>query len=93
MIKFYWITGCVHGNHQYITILVCLINIYHSRYNIIYLCKVLCDSSLPSNALGILLYLETGGFIVDEWYGDLGWLNRPMYSAWGEGVEEIRADW
>ena len=72
MISIYWIGCSVHGNHKIIIILVCLVNKYHSRYNIIYLCKVLCDIPLPSKALGVLLYLETGGFIVDEWYGDLG---------------------
>ena len=50
-------------------------NIYN---NITHLFPVLCDISLRTNALGVLLYLETGGFIVDEWYGDLEGLNLPM---------------
>ena len=50
-------------------------------YNITYLCTVLCDISLRTNALGVLLYLETGGFIVDEWYGDLEGLILPMWTS------------
>ena len=73
---------CVHGNDHNILnyyIWSSFEYIYNSgSYNITYFFPVLCDISLRTNALGVLLYLETGGFIVDEWYGDLEGLNLPM---------------